>query len=304
MKKQALKNSLDKIERLAQAAKWRRLLHAPQRYLSGQYFFRTIYPKTKKGKLVKASTFFGKEMNLLLPAGMDIYLLGAKTHDSEIRLTRWMLNNLNPGNTVLDIGTHFGFYSLLAANLVGDSGKVIGIEASKAVHEVCQQNISGSENIHLFHLAATDEDTELSFYEFPVLYSEYNTIDPEQFEGSDWVKENPPEKITVSGTKADSLLATCNAIPDFIKIDVEGAEAKVIKGLEQTLRDQKPVVALEYLSDERTNSAHAQAAQQLFQQGYMAYFIDVKGLLQNTTNIALDLRKNKIDSDNVIFKKG
>ena len=92
--KQNLQHRLDQIAILANGSKWQRLLYAPQRYVSGQFFFRAIYQRTKKGKLVKAKTFFNKEMNVLLPAGMDIYLLGAKTHDSEIRLTRWMLNNL------------------------------------------------------------------------------------------------------------------------------------------------------------------------------------------------------------------
>ncbi|MFK7809543.1 MAG: FkbM family methyltransferase [Saprospiraceae bacterium] len=300
--KPLLKDRLQKISALALAGKWRRLLHAPKRYVSGQYFFRTTYQKTKKGKLVEANTFFDTSMNVLLPAGMDIYLLGAKTHDSEIRLTLWMLNNLTNGNTVLDIGTHFGFYSLLAAKLVGNNGKVIGIEASKAVHEVCQKNTTSVKNIQLFHLAATDQDAELSFYEFPVLYSEYNTIDPEQFEDSDWVKENPPQQIIVKGTRADTLLQSCNAIPDFIKIDVEGAEAKVISGLKNTLVKHKPIVALEYLSDERTNSAHALAARQLFDFGYQAYFITESGGLKRTNDIGEDMRIGNIESDNVIFQ--
>ncbi|MFK7809414.1 MAG: hypothetical protein AB8F74_16535, partial [Saprospiraceae bacterium] len=78
--------------------------------------------------------------------------------------------------------------------------------------------------------------------------------------------------------------------------------AKVISGLKNTLVKHKPIVALEYLSDERTNSAHAVAARQLFDLGYKAYFITASGDLKLTKDIAEDMRIGNVESDNIIFQ--
>lgn len=302
MKEQLIRR-LSKLEDIAKGTKLKRLLYNPVNYIQGQFFSHVIYKNTKKGKLVIAKTFFDVDMKLLLPAGMDIYLLGGKTHDSEIRLTRFMLEHLKEGDTVMDVGTHFGFYSLLAAKLVGDSGRVIGIEASEAMFQIYKSNIATAKNIKPFHLAAAEENSEVSFFEFPVLYSEYNTLNPSQFDEAEWIKKNPPKEIKVQGKRLEDVLHKENAQPDFIKIDVEGAEDKAINGLTAILKESAPLVALEYLADERDNQAHIKAEAQLKQLGYKAHLIAPSGQLIPIENVTQSMRASKIESDNVIFKK-
>src|SRR5690606_12974270 len=115
---------LKQVEKLANTSKAGRLLHDPFRYVNTLAFTKFIYPRTHKGVLKKARTFFGNDMQVLLPAATDIYLTGGKTHSSEIRLARFMINRLKPGDVYVDIGAHFGFFTLLASALVGDKGKV------------------------------------------------------------------------------------------------------------------------------------------------------------------------------------
>lgn len=291
------------IEQLAKGQKWQRLVHRPYRYLSGMFFRHFVYANSKKGKIVEVPTFFGAKIQLLLPAGMDIYLLGGKTHSSEIRLTKFLINKLQKGNTFVDIGTHFGFYSLLAAHLVEKEGKVIGIEASHSIFELYQQNIALYSNIQGFHLAATDKASSLSFYEFPILYSEYNTVNPAQFQAAKWLQKNPPKEIIVAGKNVDLLMTELNLIPDFIKIDVEGAEFAAIKGAEEMLIEHHPTIALEYLIDSRENAPHQQAAQFLQKLNYKAHIIDNEGELEYTTNIEAAILQQGLDSDNIIFLK-
>lgn len=298
-----LTRRLSTLEELAKGSKLKRLFHNPIQYIQGQYFHHVTYKKTKKGKLATVKTFFDVEMDLLLPAGMDIYLLGIKTHDSEVRLTRFMLAHLKEGDTVLDVGTHFGFYSLLASKLVGDTGRVIGIEASEAIFEIYKKNTTSSNNIKSFHLAAAEKNGEISFFEFPVLYSEYNTLNPNQFDDAHWIKQNPPKEIKVKGQRLETVLQNENVQPDFIKIDVEGAEDKAIIGLTATLKECSPLVALEYLSDQRTNQAHIKAEKQLGALGYEAHLISPLGQLVPVKNVNQSMLANKIESDNVIFKK-
>ena len=147
---------LDKIEKLANASKWARLMYNPSKYLFGIGHRTLVYPFTKKGILKNASTFFGKRMNLLLPSGMDIYLLGGKSHDSEIRLARFILDNVKQGDTFLDIGAHFGYFSLLASSIVGEKGSVYCVEASKATFAVLSQNVGKEKNITPFNIAISN----------------------------------------------------------------------------------------------------------------------------------------------------
>jgi len=298
-------NSIEKIESLANGSKLSRLLHNPAKYCSGIFFKSWTYPKTKKGKLVATKTFFGVPIQLLLPAGMDIYLLGAKTHDSEIRLTKYLMNTLKAGDQFIDVGAHFGFYSLLAAHKVGNEGTVHSFEASPNIYKIYKKNTASFKNIHKNNLACNRESATLTFFEFPILYSEYNTINPDQYNSEPWMKDNPPQKITIDSVSLDEYCAKNKVNPNFIKIDVEGAELTVLEGATNLLNDNDITLSLEYLLNDQTHDTYNKATRLLAKYNYKPHQINDAGQLESVTaeRIEKSLVSRGIDSDNIIFKK-
>ena len=296
-----LLKQLENIEAQARGSKIKRLLFSPLAYLFGTFFYKIIYPFNKKGVLRKVDTFFGSKMTLLLPAGMDIFILKAKTHDSEIRLTRFLIKTIKPGDTFVDIGAHFGFYSLLAAHLTGEEGKVFSVEASPLVYEILRQNIEQKPIIQAFHIAIAKKSGIIEFNEFPILYSEYNTIHLEQFEQSKWYKNNPPQKVKVQADKLESLLKKWNASPKVIKIDIEGAEYDAIAGLESFLQSNSTIIAMEYLAKGRENEAHKKALKIAAKYGLKPHLIDQLGNAVAVEDIDTALKNRGLDSDNIVL---
>lgn len=296
---------LDSIKQLSTGSKWGRLWNNPFRYLNGMLFWKLTYNRTKKGTIKRCTTFFNNSMEVMLPAGMDLYLLGAKSHDSEIRLAKYFIRQIQEGQIVLDIGTHFGYYALLAHHLVGQKGRVIGIEAAPAIWKIATKNAADKSALVIFNCAATSKKEIVSFFEFPILYSEYNTIYPNQFEDAAWLAENKPQKVTVNGNPMDDLMQELNVIPDFIKIDVEGAEYDVIVGLQEIAQTNSPVIAMEYLVDERSNQAHKKAINLLKSYGYQVHLIDEQGKLMqvNIQDLEAIFQSKEVTSDNIVLCK-
>ncbi|MEM8526118.1 MAG: FkbM family methyltransferase [Bacteroidota bacterium] len=294
-------NKLQAVERLARARRWKRMLHRPMRYWSSLLWRDLIYSKTKKGKLRTASTFFDVSMQLLLPASMDIYLLGAKTHDSEIRLTRWLLRNLKVGDTFVDVGAHFGFFSLLASKLVGQNGKVVAFEAAPNTFKLLEKNTATYSNLTIVHRAVSDQKGTMTFHEFPILYSEYNTLHPEQFQAERWFQEDLARRVEVTSVRLDDYLSEHQVIPDCIKIDVEGAEEQVLKGLEQHLQKHQMTIITEctLLNIER----HLSMQSNLEKLQYFPFVISADGNLEKVTRIEHYLRDKNLESDNFVFRK-
>ena len=306
MVKTDILNRLAQAERLARAGKLQRIFQNPARYMQAQWHRKVEYPRTQEGMEVQTPTIFGKDMEVILPAGMDIYLLGAKGHDSEIRLARLLCNELSLGNTFIDVGAHFGFFSGLSAKLVGPTGTVIACEAAPKTFTVLEKNLASEANATAHHLAIAAEKGILTFTEFPVEYSEFNTLRPSQFDGTAWLanKNNKPVEVEVPAISLDELIGEGTA--DFIKIDVEGAEDVVIAGMTQLLkRDHSPVICLEYLTAARENTAHREAIAVLEAAGFSAHEISAGGELLPTSIAAIDdqIRRQGEDSDNVVFRR-
>lgn len=301
MSKEKLITGLKRVEKIAAASKVSRLMANPAKYLNAILFRELLYKRNKKEKEVVGKTFFDTEMHLLLPSSTDIYLTGGKSHDSEIRLAKFLINQLREGDTFVDVGAHYGYFSLLAAQLVARAGRVFSFEASPVTYRVLHKNAGGASHMVSHNLAVSNTATPITFYEFPNLYSEYNSMDVAQFENETWFAENQPNEIAIGSVVLGDFLRKNEIVPKVIKIDVEGAEFKVVDGLKRYLAVHSPLVVLEYLSDERGNEPHVRAEKLLESLEYLPHTIDGSGRLSSVENISGYLQTTGLESDNVVF---
>lgn len=298
-----LVEQLQKVEFIANASKVRRLLNDPFKYVSAMVHRAFVYPKTKQEKIVDANLFYGRKMKIALPASTDIYLTGGKSHSSEIRLALFMLKNLTENDQFLDIGAHFGYFTLIASEIVGTNGRVISFEPTTKSFRLLQTNAESLKNVKCFQKAISNSEDNITFYEFPNLHSEYNSSDVTQFEHENWFKNAAPTKVEVQATTIDKITELELFDPKIIKIDVEGAEFNVISGGLIYFKSHSPIIVMEYLEPKRKNQNHVNALQLLLSIGYHSYIIKHDGQLASVTDIDNYLISNGLESDNVVFAK-
>lgn len=299
--RRAMIEQLDAVARLARGRRWHRVRAAPRRYLSGMWWRHVHYRLMGRGRMVQAHTFFGMPMQVVLPAGMDVYLLGAKTHDSELRLARYLIRHLPRGAAALDVGAHYGFFALLMGVLVGAAGRVHAFEASPTAFSVLRSNAGRCSPVRAHHLACSDEAGQVSFYEFPIAYSEYNTLQPEQYERAPWRVAVSPVRLWVPAEPLDAFLDS-DEQPALVKIDVEGAEARVVAGMCGLLECHKPVVVMEFQSEAYLNEPHQRAAALLAAKGYRPFRIDAQGGLVPLSDVVRAVVQSGLESDNVVWQ--
>jgi FkbM family methyltransferase len=160
--------------------------------------------------------------------------------------TRFVIETLKPGDMFVDIGAHFGYFTLLASRLVGPTGKVLSIEAMPSTFEMLSQNVSrnGRSNVELHNCAAYSKPATLQFKDFGVVHSSLNTAFSVRgvLEGHDAAFK----EIDVEAVPADQLLEPHRGKRiAMIKIDAESSEEFVLQGLSKTLTVNRPVLLLE-----------------------------------------------------------
>ncbi|KAA3624057.1 MAG: FkbM family methyltransferase [Bacteroidetes bacterium] len=303
MDKQGLLERLEVMDSLASGSKLKRALMNPLKYAEAIFFREFIYRFKKVEKEVVCNTFFDSQMNVLLPASTDIFLLAGKSHISEIKLARFLINNLSSGDDFLDIGAHYGYFSLLASYLIGEKGKVVAFEAAPRTFKVLEKNKGRVSNMVVRNRAVSDKPGELSFYEFPNLFSEFNTMNVEQFRENDWFEKFPPKEIKVKSIVLDQFFEAEKLNPKVVKIDVEGAEFKVLSGAKKYLSQHSPYIVMEYLSPQRGNEEHIEAERLLLEFNFHPHALDANGNIQPLGNVSEYLEKHQLESDNIVFSK-
>jgi FkbM family methyltransferase len=138
--------------------------------------------------------------------------------------------HIRPGDVVVDAGANIGFLTLLAGHLVGPEGRVIAIEANPDVYATLEENIiiNGFAGRFTGHqVAAYDRDAELTFT--------WNT----HRDGSGRIVTAAQSGLAqkhcqVQATSLDKLCGSQRV--DFVKLDTEGAEPYVMRGMQQLIK--------------------------------------------------------------------
>jgi FkbM family methyltransferase len=167
----------------------------------------------------------------------------------EGRIEDAILQELAPGTVFYDIGANIGWYSLLAARVVGPTGHVVAFEPSLSNATLAQGNAAanGFQNVTVVCAALTDEDGWMTFLDKGNLQGR---IDKDDFEAQAEFRAKRDQRIQhrtpVPVARLDSWLEqTGEPPPGVVKIDVEGAEVGVLKGMAETLRRSGPTLIIE-----------------------------------------------------------
>jgi len=154
------------------------------------------------------------------------------------RLTKKIIKKTIKSNSIcIDIGCHKGeIFSLFLKQ--APNGGHYAFEPIPFYYKLLKQKY-GDKN-HIFSFALSDEigETKFNYVKNAPAYS--------GFLKRKYLISNPDiEEITVKTITLDEIIGTNQKI-DFIKIDVEGAEMKVLKGAEKVIESFKPVVIFEF----------------------------------------------------------
>lgn len=169
------------------------------------------------------------------PAESLGYLLG--TH--EPHLQKIIRDYVATGDTVYDIGANVGYVSLSLAKRVGPGGRVIAFEPLPRNVASFRENIKINSliNIQLLEFAASDRSGE-AVIRITENLSMASLV---------WHRNNPTAvEFAIKTVSIDELIESGSlGCPKFVKIDVEGAEGSVLKGMRRTLAAAKPVLFVE-----------------------------------------------------------
>jgi FkbM family methyltransferase len=190
------------------------------------------------------------------------------TGDYEPEIAQYISLKASDGFSFIDIGANAGYYSLLAASKVKDDSQVI------LAIEPMEQNIVQIKNhialnklshIKVLPFAVSDSNRELEF-------SATDNLAANTYNSESAFFQNAP-KIKIQAKSLDTICTDYTFKKLLLKIDVEGAEADVLKGASHILETTRPEIIL------ATHECHVKGVEQtclkiLHEAGYRCSVID------------------------------
>ena len=162
--------------------------------------------------------------------------------------------SVQPGMNVIDIGANIGWYSLIAADLIGESGKLVSFEANPSMAEMTRRNlmINGyNDRSKVESKAVFDKKTTLGFK----IYDRY--MGSSSLFASQEAAAAFGDTITtldVQTVVLDEYVKAGEQL-DFVKIDAEGAEPFILRGGERVIGESKNIqIMMEFAPSMLSNS--------------------------------------------------
>ncbi|MEK7077398.1 MAG: FkbM family methyltransferase [Patescibacteria group bacterium] len=162
-----------------------------------------------------------------------------------------MEENIKRGDTVVDIGANIGLFTLLYARAVGERGRVFAFEPEPVNVGILRRNIAanGYNNIEVVPAAVGDRPGKVKLFLSDFNAGDHRVYDPEE-RTRDWEKNGAVydklvgdrrKAIDVPTVSLDEFLKSYEKPIAFIKMDAQGAEGGILKGMTEILKKNRNV---------------------------------------------------------------
>lgn len=147
--------------------------------------------------------------------------------------TELVKKEIKNGDVVLDVGANIGYYTLIFAKLVGEKGKVFAFEPDPTNFALLKKNVetNGYRNVILVQKAVSNKTEKTRLY-----LSEDNKADHRIYDSHDG-----RQSVEIEAIQLDDYFKDYDGRIDFIKMDIEGAEAAALQGTLNLLKKNKDV---------------------------------------------------------------
>jgi FkbM family methyltransferase len=149
---------------------------------------------------------------------------------------------LRPGMTVIDIGANFGVYSVPMSRLVGQTGHVFAYEPGSETRSLLERSreLNAAANLFISPLALSDRGREGLLVFGPS--SELNALGD----------SGPGERVRIASLDNEDAARGWPS-PDFLKIDAEGEEERILAGGRNFLARHSPLIMFEIKAGDTVN---------------------------------------------------
>lgn len=201
----------------------------PGIYATHAFLFRLLYPNRNVIEIQGSKMYVN-------PDGLPKSF--AKTFQSYVLFSGWeelttrMFKKIvKEGDVVVDLGANIGYFTLLAARLVGKKGKVYAFEPEPINYSLLLKNISlnGYDNVVAMQKAVSNTTGKIAFY-----LSSMDTGAHTMYQSHETREFIEVESVTLDEFFKDKIHPI-----DVIKMDIEGAEIAALSGMERTIRENK-----------------------------------------------------------------
>jgi len=217
-----------------------------------------------------------------------LYRLGFLKFNHKFAYHYFIKKLINKGDTVVDIGSNLGYYSILFARWVGNEGKVYSVEPVSIYNRIFEERARKFRNITLFPYALGNEEKDVELVS--VVSSGYlrtglshiyraEKEDDSRHCGLDPQSSKYGFRIQSKMKIASELFKDIPKI-NYIKIDIEGDELVVLSDMKELIQKHKPIIQVE-MNDRRVTDL-------LHQLGYSAYRVAGKKLVKIQTEVELE----------------
>lgn len=230
----------------------------------------------KLQRYYQGETFTVKRQGLLWALKPDCLIQRSLYYLSvfELKETVWLKAQVKPEWVFFDIGANFGYYSMVVCGASQQRAHVYAFEALESNCELIRQNqsLNNFQQLSIFQVALSDREEEIDFYSPPPSCSGVGHIA---------LDASPGHTVKVPATTLDHFVAEHDIQRlDCLKIDVEGAETRVLQGARETLRRFKPLIMIEFFPEglESLNTSAGELLNLIHDLGYETFRFSNKGL--------------------------